>query len=210
MTALASPDTAAADRLAYFETLYGNSEDPYGLRTRWYEARKREILLAALPHRRYANAYEPGCGAGELTAALAARCDRVLASDFSPQARASAETRTADLGNVRVASHALPEDFPTDEGPFDLIVVSEIGYFLDQAAMQTLSHACAAALSTDGVLVACNWRPDFDARALPTDAVHATFAATGLTRTVSHAEDDFLLEVWCRDPRSVAQREGIR
>jgi hypothetical protein len=40
--------------------------------------------------------------------------------------------------------------------------------------------------------------------------VHGAFANTGLARTVRHAEDDFLLELWCRDARSVAQREGIR
>ena len=209
MNALASSGNDA-DRLAYFETLYGDSADPYGLRTRWYEERKRQVLLAALPHRRYASVYEPGCGAGELTAALAARCDRLLASDFSPQALASARARTKSLTNVRVVSHVLPDDFPRDEGPFDLIVVSEIGYFLGQAAMQSLAQACVASLGPDGVLVACDWRPEFDARALATDAVHATFASTGLARTVCHAEDDFLLEVWCRDARSVAQREGIR
>lgn len=204
------PAAGADDRLAYFESLYGGSDDPYGLRTRWYEERKRALLLAALPHRRYARVYEPGCGAGELTVALAARCDRVLASDFSPQARASAQARTAALPNVRIAAHALPQDFPHAEGPFDLVVVSELGYFLTDDAMQTLARCCADALSADGVLVACNWRPDFEARVLSTDAVHRAFAATGLARTVAHTEGDFVLDVWCRDARSVAQREGIR
>lgn len=198
------------DRLAYFETLYGGSDDPYGLRTRWYEERKRALLLAALPHRRYRNAYEPGCGAGELTVALAARCERVLASDFSPRACAGARARTAALPNVRIAAHALPQDFPQAQGPFDLVVVSELGYFLREDAMQALARRCADALDDDGVLVACNWRPDFEARVLSTDAVHRAFAATGLTRTVAHTESDFVLDVWCRDPRSVAQREGIR
>ena len=197
-------------RLPYFEQLYGASADPYGVRTRWYEARKRAVLLAALPHARYARAYEPGCGAGELTAELAMRCDALLASDFSPKALASARERTAQLPNVRVASHALPHDWPAAEAPFDLIVVSELGYFLDAAAMRTVAERCDASLADDGVLVACNWRPDFDARALSTDAVHGALASIGMTRTVCHAEDDFLLEVWCRDARSVAQREGIR
>ncbi|MDM0090451.1 MULTISPECIES: class I SAM-dependent methyltransferase [unclassified Variovorax] len=200
----------APDRLAYFESLYGGSDDPYGLRTRWYEERKRALLLAALPHRRYHSVYEPGCGAGELTVALAARCDRVLASDFSPQARASAQARTAALPNVRIAAHALPQDFPHADGPFDLVVVSELGYFLGEDAMQALARDCADALGEDGVLVACNWRPDFEARVLATDAVHRAFGATGLTRTVAHTESDFVLDIWCRDPRSVAQREGIR
>ncbi|MGI4778540.1 MAG: methyltransferase domain-containing protein [Janthinobacterium lividum] len=208
-----SATTVAVDtagRLPYFEAMYSDNADPYGMRTRWYEARKRAVLLAALPHPRYANAYEPGCGAGELSVELASRCDALLSSDFSPKALASARTRTAALANVRVASHALPHDWPGTAGPFDLIVISEIGYFLDADAMRRVAECCNASLGADGVLVACNWRPDFDARVLPTDEVHAALASIGLARTVRHAEDDFLLEVWCRDPRSVAQREGIR
>jgi SAM-dependent methyltransferase len=206
-----SPDNAAAGgRLPYFDRLYGASADPYGVRTRWYEARKRAVLLAALPHPRYARAYEPGCGAGELTAELALRCDDLLASDFSPGALASARERTASLANVRIASHVLPGDWPASEGPFDLVVFSEIGYFLDADAMRAVAQRCDDVLARDGVLVACNWRPDFDARALSTEAVHAALAAIGMARTVHHVEDDFLLDVWCRDPRSVAQREGIR
>lgn len=204
------PDPQTVDRLPYFESLYDGNEDPYGLRTRWYEERKRNVLLAALPHRRYTTAYEPGCGAGELTVALASRCDTVLAADFNARAAASARKRTAGLPNVRIASHQLPEDWPRGEAPFDLIVVSELGYFLDAPAMETLAELCAASLTPEGVLVACNWRPDFAERALPTDAVHGAFAHTGLARMVRHVEDDFLLELWCNEPRSVAQREGIR
>ena len=201
---------AASGKLPYFEQLYGASADPYGVRTRWYESRKRATLLAALPHAHYAHAYEPGCGAGELTAELAARCGALLASDFSPAALASARERTASLPNVRVASHALPHDWPHADGPFDLIVVSELGYFLDADAMRAVAACCDASLASDGVLVACNWRPDFDARLLSTDAVHETLASIGLARIVHHVEDDFLLDVWCRNGRSVAQREGIR
>ena len=43
--------------VAYFDRLYGASPDPYGLRLRWYERRKRELTLAALPHPRYRSAY---------------------------------------------------------------------------------------------------------------------------------------------------------
>ncbi|CAN5529077.1 SAM-dependent methyltransferase [soil metagenome] len=197
-------------RLGYFDGMYGADPDPYGMRTRWYEERKRAVLMASLPHPRYGRAYEPGCGAGELTIDLAARCGDVLASDFSDKALASARARATGLSNVRFQRHVLPQDWPRDEPPFDLIVVSELGYFLDEESMEMLAACCAHALSAGGVLVACNWRPAFAERALSTDAVHEAFAATGLVRSVRHDEADFLLEVWGRDPRSVAQREGIR
>jgi SAM-dependent methyltransferase len=194
----------------YFDELYGASDDPYALRSRWYEERKRAVLLAALPLRRYRNAYEPGCGVGELTGALAQRCDQVLASDMSERAVEIARERTRGLPQVAVARHVLPGEWPVERGPFDLIVVSEMGYFLDGGDMQALARCCERSLDVDGTLVACDWRPDFEERVIATSEVHGAFAALGLSRLVRHEEDDFLLQVWSRDGRSVARREGIR
>lgn len=198
------------DQQRYFEALYAASEDPYALRHRWYEARKRALLLAALPQARYRRAYEPGCGIGELTLALAPRCDHLLASDFSLHAVDIARKRTSELANVRVAQHQLPSDWPRDAGRFDLIVLSEMGYFLDHDDMHRLAACCEDTLEADGVLVACDWRPDFAQRSLSTREVHGALAALGLPRLALHEEDDFVLQVWARDGRSVAQREGIR
>ena len=200
----------SGERRDYFEAMYGATDDPYELRSRWYEQRKRAVLMASLPRARYASAYEPGCGAAELTVELAQRCDAVLASDFSAHAVAAARRRTASLGNVRVEPHTLPADWPVDAAPFDLIVLSEVGYFLEAPAMQKVSALCAATLGPGGTLVACDWRPDFRERALATNRVHGMLADIGLPRLVLHEEDDFVLQVWSRDRHSVAQQEGIR
>lgn len=197
-------------RADYFEAMYGASDDPYALRTRWYEERKRSLLLAALPHQRYRRAFEPGCGVGELTAALAARCDEVLASDLSPAAVRIARERCGALPNVCVVQHTLPADWPRGEERFDLIVLSELGYFLEAPAMHALAQCCRQSLDAQGTLLACDWRPDFRERSLSTDEVHAELAGLGLTRLLRHEEDDFLMQVWSRDGRSVAQRDGIR
>ncbi|MDR6521043.1 class I SAM-dependent DNA methyltransferase [Variovorax atrisoli] len=194
----------------YFDGMYAASEDPYAVRQRWYEIRKRALLLAALPQPRYRRAYEPGCGTGELTQALSQRCDHLLASDFSPQAVEIACRSTRALTNVQVVQHILPAQWPRDAGRFDLIVLSEVGYFLDRDEMRRVAECCQASLEADGTLVACDWRPDFDERRLSTDEVHAALAALGLPRLVFHEEDDFVLQVWGRDGRSVAEREGIR
>lgn len=194
----------------YFDDLYDGSDDPYALRVRWYEERKRALILASLPERRYRHAFEPGCGVGEFTVALSKRCDQVLASDRSERAVAIASRRTEALRNVRVEQHDLPADWPHDDGRFDLIVLGELGYFLQPAAMRRLASCCELSLDAGGTLVACDWRPDFKERILQTEAVHAYLAALGLTRLLRHEEDDFLLQLWSRDGRSVAQREGIR
>ncbi|MDM0014620.1 class I SAM-dependent methyltransferase [Variovorax sp. J22P168] len=207
-------DAAAADASAgsdrYFDDLYGASEDPYGLCDRWYERRKRALILAALPQPRYRCAFEPGCGIGAFTLALAGRCDELEASDRSARAVELARQRTAQLPHVHVTRQDLPADWPQGSGRFDLIVVAELGYFLDDAAMQALARCCADSLTDDGTLVACDWRPDFAERKLATDAVHAHLEALAMPRLLRHVEDDFALQVWCRDGRSVAQREAIR
>jgi SAM-dependent methyltransferase len=205
-----STSNASNDQRPYFDALYSASEDPYALRQRWYEARKRALLLAALPQARYRRVYEPGCGIGELTLALSHRCDQLLASDFSTHAVEIARKRTEGHANVRVARHVLPADWPREDGRFDLIVLSELGYFLDRNDMQRLARCCEETLEADGTLVACDWRPDFAQRSLSTKDVHGALAALGLARLALHEEDDFVLQVWTRDSRSVAEREGIR
>ena len=112
---------------SYFERLYQH-DDPYGYRHRWYEMRKRQLLLACLPRPRFATCWEFGCSNGELSAALAARCDTLLATDGNVRAAALANQRLADFPHAH-AQHALhPRDWP--QGRFELIVFSEVGYFL--------------------------------------------------------------------------------
>jgi len=198
------------DRQARFERLYGDEEDPYGLRTRWYEARKRAILLAALPRPAYARAFEPACGVGELTHALAPRCEQLLASDFSSHALRIASERNRAFEHVRFERQTLPRDWPRPRGGFDLIVVSELGYFLEAEAMARLAQCCGETLGTEGTLVACDWRPAFEGRTLAAEQLHGILESLGLPRIARYEDDDFLLTVCDRSARSVAQREGIR
>ena len=202
-----SADTTWRD--GYFESIYGTHADPYGVRSRWYEARKRALLLASLPRPRFRRAFEPACGVAELTAGLASRCDALLASDFNATALATARERTKNLANVLIARHVLPRDWPTSEAPFDLIVLSEIGYFLSEPELRQLAGQCAASLAADGALVACHWRRDFPQRTLSTELVHDLLGER-LQGIVLHREHDFVLQVWSRDGESVAAKEGIR
>ena len=114
---------------AYFERLYRVDPDPWAFDTSPYEAAKYAATLDALPRGRYAHAFEIGCANGALTARLAGRCDRVLAVDVAEAALARARERTAALRGVEVRRLAVPAEWPGD-GPFDLVVVSEVGYYL--------------------------------------------------------------------------------
>ena len=197
--------TSTDDR---FEQLFRDDTDPWRFRTRWYEARKRALTLACLPQQHYGTAYEPGCANGELAAALAPRCGLLLASDGAEAAVALARERLRACANVRVFRALLPQDWPDEQ--LDLLVVSELGYFLDDATLDRLAQQAREALLPGGTVLACHWRHPFDGAHRNGDDVHAVLAQhLGLPRLLHHIEDDLVIDVWCQDPRSVAQREFI-
>ena len=50
---------SAATPSEYFDAIYAH-DDPFGYRERWYEARKRALLLASLPAQRFGRVWEIG------------------------------------------------------------------------------------------------------------------------------------------------------
>jgi SAM-dependent methyltransferase len=195
----------------YFEDMYAAAADPWGLSSRWYEARKYAISLALLPGRQYRDAFEPGCSIGVLTGMLAARCGRLLAADASAAAVRAAAARTAAWPNVEVRQLAIPQDWPA--GRFDLIVFSELLYYFSATHLDRVLDLGLAALRPGGSLLAVHWRHPVADYPRSGDEVHQVLARrTGLARLVDHREPDFIAEVYQRGsgpPVSVAQAEGL-
>ncbi len=183
----------------YFEDLYRRDPDPWGLATRWYEARKYAITMAALPRPRYRSGFEPGCSIGMLTAMLATRCDHLLAADGMPVAAEQARARTWGLANVEVADLTVPESWP--EINFDLVVLSEIAYYFDPEELGSLLDRVRQTLDTaGGHLMAVHWRGTTN-YPLTGDHAHQLIGSRPeLARVVHHVEDEFVLDVW--EPRS--------
>jgi SAM-dependent methyltransferase len=194
---------------AYFTDMYQHDPDPWHFEERWYEQRKRDLTMAVLPRRRFSSAFEPACSIGLLTERLAARCDRLLATDVVDAAVARAAQRLADQPHVRVTRAAMPGEWPP--GRFDLVVLSELGYYLDTDDLATLAAAARDALTDDGCLVACHWRHRVADYPGTGDAVHRVLRSTaGLITLATHTEEDFLLEVLARPSFvSVARYEGL-
>ncbi len=196
----------------YFDALYATTPDPWGFRTRWYEQRKYACALAALPQERYRRGYEPGCSIGVFTAQLAARCDRLLATDVAEAPLRTARDRLAGSAHVEVEHRGVPDDWPS--GRFDLLVISELGYYLDAVDLRRLWVAATDALEPGGTLLAVHWRHPVADYPQTGDAVHDALAAQpGLGRLVEHVEEDFRLDVYLRTPptvRSVAAQTGLR
>ncbi|WP_375478039.1 PIG-L family deacetylase [uncultured Jatrophihabitans sp.] len=193
----------AADA-GYFDALYAGDDDPWRLQERFYEQRKREVTLAALPRRRFRRAFEPGCATGLLTARLAERCDEVLGWDVSERALELARRRIADADGARVELGQIPAHWPS--GEFDLVLLSEVGYYCRD--LDLLADRVLAGLSADGVVLGCHWRRPATDHPHTAEAVHQVFDRR-LATVVDHVEADFLLRVWSRTGRSVAAEGGI-
>ncbi|MFE9016179.1 class I SAM-dependent methyltransferase [Streptomyces cyaneofuscatus] len=207
---MSRPSTPAT----YFDAMYGSAEDPWSLTERWYERRKYDLTVAALPLPRYRRAFEPGCSVGELTRRLADRCDTVLACDRVESAVGTARRRTAALPNVSVHRMLLPEEWP--EGSFDLIVLSELLYYLDEMTLDTVLERTVSSLGPEGTLVTVHWNHPVEEHLTTGDGIAKRVAAQpGLVLAADHREEDFVLQVHRRTtaegsrPAGVAAREGL-
>ncbi len=179
-----------------FEAMYRADPDPWEVHSSWYEQRKLSTLMAALPRERYARAWEPGCGVGAATTALARRVDDLVASDLSATAVAETARRVGALDHVRVVRSELPEVPLT--GPVDLVVAAEFLYYVEDlsGAFEALWSACAPGAH----LVVEHWAHDpHDAhRSGPRThvALRASAGERGARQVVLHREHDFLLDVY--------------
>ncbi len=205
------PGTGMAPSMpvSYFEDMYRHGPDPWHFDDRWYEQRKRDLTMAILPRPRFRSAFEPGCSIGLLTERLAARCTQVLASDVADVAVDQASRRLSEQPHVRIVKLAVPAQWPT--GRFDLVVLSELGYYCDADDLALLAGAARSSLTDDGCLVACHWRHRVADYPLTGDTVHRVLRSRlGLATLASHREEDFLLEVFAHPVLgSVARQEGL-
>jgi hypothetical protein len=126
----------------------------------------------------------------------------------------TASRRNADLTQVTVEQRTLPRDWPP--GSFDLVVLSEIGYYFSRADFDTVMTLAAGALEPAGTLILVHWRHPVTDYPRGGDEVHQAVNATAgqlkLERTVAHKERDFLLDVYIRTPPaalSVAEQTGL-
>ena len=166
---------------AYFDALFRAEADPWAFDTSAYEAAKYAATLAALPRPRYRRALEVGCANGALTERLAPRCDALVAVDVAPAALARAAERVAGQPHVRVERATVPAETPA--GPFDLAVLSEVGYYLSRPDLDALGARLADAVEAGGHLVLVHWTGETD-YPLTADDVHGAFAGDGAWRPV--------------------------
>ena len=136
---------------------------------------RHQSIMGTLSRRYYAHAFEPGCGAGELTAQLARTCDRVSAIDVRPSEAARARSRCAPWGSADVRCADIRTYVPED--PVDLIVFSEIGYYFSAPELIGIARNLVSRMMPGGEFIAAHWlNPGMD-RVLHADAIHCQLLA---------------------------------
>ncbi len=191
-----------------FDELYGDDPDPWGFRSRWYEIRKRDLVMSMLSKPGYVRAFEPGCSNAELSYQLARRSASLYCCDISAQAVTLARQKLSDQRHAEIARAKLPDEWP--DGSFDLIVFNEIGYYLNSAELYRLVERMQQSLTTSGEIIACHWRPQIEGCDLSGEDVHDLLRNhLRLAPLAYHEEPSFIIELWSGDPRCVAAREGL-
>jgi predicted TPR repeat methyltransferase len=166
-----SPDNTLP--ASYFEAMYSEDPDPWNFETSEYEAEKYEASLAALPRSRYASAFEIGGSIGVLTKKLAGCCDQLLSVDLSKIAQAKAVARCQRLPQVSFEILNVPTEYPDQQ--FDLIVVSEVGYYWSWADLEKAKDKIVSSLNQKAHLLLVHWLQDVPDYPLTGDDVHDSF-----------------------------------
>ncbi len=163
---------------AHFDRIYAASADPWGYETSAYEAGKYAATLDALPAQRFAAALEVGCSIGVLTQRLAGRCDRLIAIDAAALAIERAKERLACVPHVDIRLGRVPEAWPA--GSFDLIVLSELIYYLPDEDIDTVAGLTRAALPAGGHAILVNHTGKTDTKLTGAEAEARFIAVCGL------------------------------
>jgi SAM-dependent methyltransferase len=182
---------------AFFEEKYRDKSDPWDFSDSEYEQRRYQAIIAALAHKHYSRAFEPGCSIGVLTELLAAICDFVEAIDLSQTAVARAQKRCAHLRNVDVLCASLPERMPVTG--IDLMVLSEIGYYFAADEWMRISSALIEPMPKGGTLLAAHWLGHSSDHCIHGDQVHEILLSLPKIQLVhSERHEKFRIDRWVR------------
>lgn len=151
---------------AGFEAKFRSNIDPWNYRTSRFEAVKRRTLLHACGSGSFGRALELACATGETSRAMAPRCLRLLAIDSSETAVEHARQTYSRMPRLKFRQAQLPDEMPS--GPFDLIVISELAYYLTELSLRRLMRRVAREAAPGGrVVILHHLTPFGDAAQLP-------------------------------------------
>ncbi|KQR47444.1 hypothetical protein ASF87_00180 [Microbacterium sp. Leaf161] len=181
--------------IQFFDELYTQESDPWQTYSSPYELEKIRRTLAVAPESQYRRALDIGSGAGAMIEPLREIASSVTAIDGSSVAVQHLRTRFHDEVTIREVVLPPAESL---EGPFDLIVMSEVGYYLSPADLTTTREAIVEALAVGGDLILAHCLNETHGLRLGGDEVHRFFGSDSrLTQSVieTHTVDDTTFEI---------------
>lgn len=184
---------------SYFDKLYSADPDPWKFETSEYEANKYAATIAALPKERYRSAFEIGCSIGVLTEKLTSRCNSILSIDVSELALNQAVQRCQIAPHARFQIMSVPKEFP--EEIFDLILVSEVGYYWCWEDLRKTQQLILEHLEPGGHLLLVHWTLYAKDYPLSGDEVHDAFlelTPTKLQHLKGQREEQYRLDLFER------------
>jgi hypothetical protein len=184
---------------SYFDDLYQADPDPWQFATSEYEAAKYEATIAALPRSNYRSGWEIGGSIGVLTEKLASCCVALLSVDVAALAQARAIERCRALPQVDFQIMRVPEEFP--DQIFDLILVSEVGYYWNLHDLCRSRQGLLDRLEVGGHLLLVHWTLYVKDYPLSGDAVHDAFlelSPTPLRHLLGRREAQYRLDLFER------------
>jgi SAM-dependent methyltransferase len=125
---------------------------------------------------------------------LAERCEHLLSMDISETALAQARQRLSGSSNVEFLHGGIPGDFPA--GNFDLIIMSEVGYYLSSGDLKRTRDLILQALAPKGLLILVHWTHFVADYPLTGDEVHELFSTIGLTNIHANRTADYRIDVY--------------
>lgn len=168
---------------AAFEAAYAGASDPWqSANLRYsYQRWKYQSLIAALPDgRRFARVLDLGSGLGGLSVSLLQVSDQVLGLDIAQAAVDQARQRAGMRPGLTFAQGDVDALDPALDGRFDLVVVADTLYYLDDLddpRLKSIAARIALLLAPGGLCLLANhyfYSGDKDSRL--TRRIHDAFA----------------------------------
>lgn len=178
----------------YFDKLYADSTDPWNFSASPYEQEKYLHTIKALGGRNYENGLELGCSIGILTEMLGKQCKKMLGVDISEAPIKQAAERLRNQPHLYFSALRIPDQYPDDQ--YDLIVVSEVGYYLSREELSLTRELIFDSLVLGGSLCLVHWRPQIEGCLFTGDDVnHFLIGGGSCELTYESVNDKYRIDV---------------
>lgn len=169
-------------RPGFFDHFFDQG-DPFGFDRNPEEQFKFARTLEVCGDGPLGRVLELGCAVGTFTEVLAARAGDVLALDVSQAAVDQVLERTHEHANVRAVAMSIPGEFP--DGVFDLVIASDVLYYLPVVELKRCVERIEASLAGGGAFVAVHYVPRMGSVLNGDEAHDVIVAHTSLTHVLA-------------------------